>query len=243
MIRVIITLLLVPFLLIGATSPTQWDVRPTGSNSNSGGFDPTVTVPGTDYSQQNGVQYTFTDILILTPATTFSSILNPVVAGMVGNVVRVTGGSGCTSSYYTIISQAAGVATVDATLGTIASTCTGVLGGSFLTIAQADTASDSQTNDNAQGVTWLKTSTYTLTVPLACKTAPWRSYVGYGTTHGDNGTRPLVTTATNSTILCDFANTGTNGGITWQNVNFSNTAGDSGSSIQFKWPTGGAPAY
>ena len=41
----------------GVASTGVWEVRPgVGSDSNGGGFDPSVASPGTDYSQQNSAQ-------------------------------------------------------------------------------------------------------------------------------------------------------------------------------------------
>ena len=39
-----------------------WEVRTTGDDTNGGGFDSTVTSPGTDYSQQTAAQITYTDL-------------------------------------------------------------------------------------------------------------------------------------------------------------------------------------
>lgn len=108
-----------------------WDVRTTGSDANGGGFDPTSGVPGTDYSQQDAAQITYTDMVIDgTTNTKFTSAGNPVTAAHVGNIINVTSGTGFTVQRVQILSQVAGVATCDKSLGTLGSTGgNGKLGG------------------------------------------------------------------------------------------------------------------
>ena len=117
----------------------QWDVRQTGSDSNSGGFDPFVTSPGTDYSQQNSPQITYTDIVVGAITSTYTSTLNVVSSTLPGNTLKITGGTGCTTGVFEILSNSTITATVDRSLGTAASVCTGVLGGSLLTLGTAFT--------------------------------------------------------------------------------------------------------
>src|SRR5579859_4628846 len=100
---------------------TEWDVRTTGSDANGGGFD--TSSSGTDYSQQNAAQVAYTDMVIDgTTNTKFTSALNPVTAAHVGNIINVTSGTGFTVQRVQIVSQAAGVATCDKSLGTLSST-------------------------------------------------------------------------------------------------------------------------
>jgi hypothetical protein len=75
----------------------------------------------------------------------------------------------------------------------------------------------------------VQTGTYTITATLNITQANLLIQ-GYGTTPGDNGTAPLITTATNGVIIF---NTGTtNGGTqTFQNLNLSTTAGTPNSGI------------
>src|ERR1700685_3039345 len=83
----------------------QIDVRTTGSDVNGGGFDPTVAIPGTDYSQQNMPQVAFTDLTVGATTTQLTSAANPFATcttgtGYCGNTINITGGSGCTLGVY-----------------------------------------------------------------------------------------------------------------------------------------------
>jgi hypothetical protein len=192
----------------------QWDVRTTGSNSNAGCFDPGVASPGTDYSQQDSPQVAFTDLVIGGTNTQLTSMLNPFSAASVGNCIHITGGTGFTTGWYEVTSVSVTTATMDRAVGTAASTNgTGNLGGSFLTIAATlSSAVDGNTLN-------IKSGTYTLTSTLTVGVSLY--FVGYGTAHADGGTKPLITTSTNSTPL--FA-TAANIGTVLDNLAMTNTA-------------------
>lgn len=207
------------------SATTEWEVRTTGSDSNGGGFD--TAASGTDFSQQDSPQVTYTDLVIdVTFNTKITSSGHPFTSAHPGNIINVTGGTGFTVQRIQILSVVAGVATCDKAVGTVGSTGgTGNLGGGLLTIQKA---ADLIVDKN---IIHIKAGTYTLTVgvsfPNTSGTGVTRFVVqGYDTVHGDTtGTRPLVTTATNSTNLFGF-NGG--GGVTRafvKNINFSNTAG------------------
>lgn len=201
---------------------TQWDVRTTGNDANGGGYDPTVSVPGTDYSQQNSPQYTFTDLVIGGTTTQFTSVLNPVVAGMVGNVINITGGTGCTTGRFVMLSQSGGTATMDRALGTAASVCAAKLGGSLLTVDLVTKNPAVFTQGNTLNI---KAGTYTQTGTWIIDTSAISGnlkIIGYGTTHADGGTKPLITTATNSVKLIQLF--GGQGIYAFSNLSFSNTA-------------------
>jgi hypothetical protein len=85
------------------SSGVQWDVRTGGSDSNGGGFDPTVSSPGTDYSQQNSPQVAFTDLVIGATTTHLTSALNPFTSLHVGNLVNIPSGlTGFTAGIYEV---------------------------------------------------------------------------------------------------------------------------------------------
>lgn len=90
-----------------------WRVRPSGNNSNGGGFDPTVTSPGTDRSQQDAAFETFngtTTVLANASASTTVVVTGySTTANDVGNVVHVTGGTNFLPGWYTIVSVVSGV--------------------------------------------------------------------------------------------------------------------------------------
>lgn len=108
-------------------------IQTDGSDSNGGFFDPGVSSPGTDYSGQASAQVTYTDLVIGAGALSVTSVANPFTSAHVGNAIRITGGTGFTVGTYMVTGVAAGVATVDRTIGTAASTGgTGNLGGYLL---------------------------------------------------------------------------------------------------------------
>ena len=66
--------LLLPFAIAAAGAiPTTaaWEARDTGATNNSACFVPGLG--GTDYSQQNAAQYTFTDLVLVTSTTATST--------------------------------------------------------------------------------------------------------------------------------------------------------------------------
>ncbi len=205
------------------TATAQWDVRTTGSNSNGGGFDPTST--GTNFAMQDSPQVTYTDLVVdAVTNTNCTSAGNPFTSVDVGNVINVTSGTGFSVQRVQVISVAAGVATCDKSLGTLSSTGGhGVLGGGLATIATANTLAVIGNTLN------IKAGTYTLTASVAVGqiTVNW---IGYANTWADGGTKPLITTATNATVLI---NTGSsNGGLqTFHNLSLSNSAATRASGI------------
>jgi hypothetical protein len=201
-------------------SATAWDVRTTGTNTNGGGFDSGVGSPGTDESQGSGTAITIT--LATGTTGTGSPAFTSTTHGP-GNFVHIASGSGCTPGWYEVLSQAAGVATFDSTMGSATDVCVGVVGGSLSTIAQASSLVFSK------NTIWVKSGTYTLTSVTSFSTSANFTIVGYGSTHGDitsvcavATTCPLITTATNSTVLFEFS---ANVSVAFQNVLMSNTAG------------------
>lgn len=202
-------------MAIAAT--VQWDVRTTGSDTNGGGFDPTSGTPGTDYSQQSSPQVVFTDLVIGATTTQLTSAANPFSAAVVGNILNITSGTGFTVGWYQVMSVSGTTATMDRAVGTAASTGgNGNLGGSLATIRQANTNSASGNTIN------IKAGTYTVTAEIQVAQSTV-SFIGYQTTHGDGGTSPLITTATNSVYL--FNTLSSNAGVQlFQNLSLSNTA-------------------
>ncbi len=200
------------FATFGAAS--AWDVRTTGLDTNGGAYDSGVGSPGTNESLGAGVAITIT--LTGTTTGTGSPAFTSTTHGP-GNFVHIASGSGCTVGWYEILSQSAGTATFDHAMGTSTNVCVGTIGGSLLTPNQAATnAADTNT-------IWIKSGTYTITTSVTYATNSVYT-TGYGTTHGDNGTKPLITTATNSVALLN-TNTANNGAMIFTNLSLSNTAG------------------
>lgn len=196
-------------------SNTEWDVKTTGADTNGGGFQAGAT--GTDYSQSNAPQWSYTDIVIGGTTTQGTSVLRPFSAVDPGNVINITAGANCTVQRVQIVSQAAGVATFDKSLGTAASTCTGALGGALATPTLAQSLAISGNTVHIQ------TGTYTVTATMTIVSgANGPGYIiGYQVNHRDGGTKPLITTATDSTPL--YFGTLTNW-VYLKNLSLSNTA-------------------
>lgn len=205
------------------SGPIAWDVRTTGDDNNGGGFDRSAA--GTDYSQQDTSQKSGTDLAI---HASDSTKVQPVAAGVaaadVGNLVKITAGTGFTTGTYLIIAQGGGYWTLDRSAGTIGSTGgTYKMGGARLTIASAVGDSISQHE------IWVKSGTYTITSQIDVSNRILAIY-GYGTSHGDLGTKPLITTSTNSIAMINGP------GFTYRlalsNLSFSTTAGTPGTGFK-----------
>lgn len=213
----ILSLLIAPGTSCAAISAgMQWDVRTTGDDANGGGF--TLGASGTDFSLQDAAQVAFTDLVIGVATAELTSAASPFGATSPGNVINVTGGVGCTTGRYAISSVAGSTATMDRSVGVATSTCTGNLGGGLLTIAEANAVNVHGNTVNIKSGTYTFTSKVTVTQNVI-----WR---GFQTAHGDDtGVRPLITTATNSTVLVEPSTAAiTDHQLSLININFSNTA-------------------
>ena len=206
---------------------TEWDVRSTADDTNGGGFDTAST--GTDRTQQDAAFTTFTDLVIdATTNTKLTSAAHPFGATDVGNVINITSGTGFTTGRYQVVSVTSNVATMDRAVGTVGSTGgNGKLGGSLATPQTAFTAA-SVTGQTVHikntGSNYTTTATFTFTAGLI-------NIIGYNATHRDNGTPPLLTTATNSVDLFDTQ------GVTeihFVNLSMSSTAGTRGNGVVCK---------
>lgn len=204
-------------------STVQWDVRTTGNDANGGGFD--TAKAGTDFSQQNAAQQAYTDLVIGATTTQLTSAAHPFGATEPGNLINITGGAGCTVGRYEVNSVAVVTATMDSAVGAAGSTCTGNLGGSLATLTNA-IAIYGPTNGQTINV---KAGTYTQTTTAQPNSPGGNAFFtvrGYNATHGDGGTPPLITTATNSTVLVNLTHATFLSSVPsiWKNVSFSNTA-------------------
>lgn len=194
----------------------QWDVKTTGADTNGGGFDPTVAAPGTDESLVNaGTAYV--DVVIGADTTQGSSILQPFTATThgPGNVLIISGGAGCTTGRFEMLSQSGGIATFDRSLGTAGSVCTGVLGGCLLTLATATATTTSVTLNTINVQSGTYAGGFVILDPYNTATL---YFSGYGTSHGDMGSQPLITTSANTRLVQTNNNT-----TYWNNFSFSNT--------------------
>lgn len=200
-------------------STTEWDVRTTGADDNGGGWN--TAASGTDYSQQNSPQVTYTDLVIDgADNTKITSAATPFAAAHVGNIINITSGTGFTVQRVQINSVASNIATCDKAVGTVGSTGgNGKLGGALLTIQTAVTSAASLNTVHIKSGTYTLTTQVTVDTSARAKLKLW----GYNAAHGDNGTKPLITTATDSTFLFR-ATSATAGYVQWENLSFSTTA-------------------
>lgn len=216
------------YCLAAVQAGMQWDVRTTGSDNNGGGFDPTVSAPGTDYSQQNSPQVAFTDLVVGSTTTQLTSAAHPFSAAYPGNTINITGGSGCTTGHYEILSVSGTTATMDRSLGSSASTCTGNLGGSLQTLTAFVLNNPSFPAGNTVHV---QVGTYTLATNQELLPGPF-TLRGYAVTHNDYAGRPTLTTGTNSpTQMLGCGASWVQSNNVFDNVNFSSAASSPGYGI------------
>ena len=83
-----------------------WRVRPSGANTNGGGYDAGISSPGTDYSQQNSPQVTFNGSTVTATGTTATLTLTgyTVAATDVANCLQIASGTNFTAGFYFITS-------------------------------------------------------------------------------------------------------------------------------------------
>jgi hypothetical protein len=195
-------------------SGVHWDVRTTGNSANGGGFNLAAT--GTDYSQQNSPQVTYTDLVIGTTTTQLTSAANPFTSSHVGNIINITGGTGFTAGRYCVNSVSGGVATMDRAVGTASSTGgAGNLGGSVAL------PSDITSNLVGGQTIWVKAGSYSVSSQLGGG-SPGLTWAGYNATHGDNAAQPTITMTANSTVLIQGPVTGQQ--FVLQNLKLTTTA-------------------
>lgn len=117
-----------------------WRVRPSGSNTNGGGYDPGISGAATDYSQQNSAQATGTHG-VTTGTTTFTDATAAAfTSAMVGNAMYITGSGQTTGFYFVTAFTSSSIVTLDRSPGT-GTGATWNLGGGWATIANLESGS------------------------------------------------------------------------------------------------------
>lgn len=179
-------------------------VLPGGNASNGGGFDNTVPSPGTDFSQQNSPQVTYTD-LVIGASNTVTSVAHPFSSIYPGNYIHITGGTGFTQGWYRVHTVSGSTATLDRSPGTNGSTGGGgKLGGAF-----ASPADVNQFLGSTGGIVWCVGTTFTIGGSSVAVTAGGSDnaplvFIGNGAARSD-GTPALFTcNATDPGIALDF---------------------------------------
>lgn len=189
------------------------------------GASPTGATWAIDYSQQDTAQISYTDLQIdATTNTKVTSVLHPFTIAQVGNLIQVTSGSGFTTPQRVLIlSVAAGVATCDKSLGTVASTGgVGKLGGACASIAGPLALAVASNTLHIQSGNY--THSVTLDIPSALSTLTW---LGFHLIHGDRDTahKPEIAMTANSTDLIATHSAALDGMQVFDNLSFSNSAG------------------
>jgi hypothetical protein len=204
----------------------QWDVRTGGADTNGGAFLPGAS--GTDFSQQNSPNSSGT-LGTAAGTTAFSDAGHSFTSSEVGNTIHINSGSGFTAGFYQVISVSTGIATLDSSPGT-GSAAVWSLGGSMTTFAFTNISSGLQNGNTV----WVQSGTYSLSA-VANSAAIYignlgsgqyfTAFIGYASTHGDGGTKPLLTTSSGSVFICSVSGGGQSARIRFENISMSSTAG------------------
>lgn len=166
------------------STSTIFEVNQAGSNTNAGCF--VEGSSGTDNTYPTPTVTTYTDLVIdATTNTNVTSSANPFDSTSPGRCLRISSGTGFTTGLYYVVSQVAGVATLDRAAGTTSSTGgNGKSGGALATLPQLNT-------DMCSGCrAWVKADApYVMSAGMtwnySTSGASWIR--GYSSTRGDNG--------------------------------------------------------
>ena len=184
---------------------------------------PTSGIWSVDYSQQNGAGITYTDMVIdATTNTKYTSAGFPIAPDIVGNMMKVTSGTGFTAQYVQVLSVSGTTATCDKSLGTLSSTGGhGGLGGGFAT----PDAAYNQAPGTAVIMCKYSATPYSVTATTArVPGGTGGSVIGYDTTRhffNTDANLPIWRMGANSTRGAYLANT--NGLV--RNIQFDNPSG------------------
>lgn len=246
-----LTLLLLLFAAPSWALPNDscvFEVRTTGAGTNGGGF--VTGSSGTDYSQNDNKNATSctncgsatdnistTDAVTANSATLTSATAN-FTAAIVGNIIYLQGGSGALAAHWyqvTAFTNSTTV-TVDHIVGTASTGVTMNIGGALSKLADVETL---VTANAAPGYTaWIKSGTYSSTTTTSLSDGDSAQTYngshlnliqGYGTTRGDTGTRPLLTSATDSVNILSLSGSS----ITLKHLSISSTASTRGVGVYF----------
>lgn len=133
-----------------------WRVRPSGSNTNGGGYDAGISGAATDYSKQNSAQATGTNGAAAQNSTTFTdSTANAFTSAMVGNAIWIASGTNfVVGAYFVTAFTSASTVTLDRAPATAGAGSAGhwALGGGW---ADFWTNTDTSGNFGSNGGTWI----------------------------------------------------------------------------------------
>jgi Right handed beta helix region len=96
-----------------------WRARPSGSNSNGGGYDSGISGAATDYSRQNAAQASGSHGTAAATSTFTDATAANFTAAMIGNCIQIVSGAGFTAGFYFVTAfTSASVVTLDRSPGT-----------------------------------------------------------------------------------------------------------------------------
>jgi hypothetical protein len=125
---------------VAVNASAVWRVRPSGSNTNGGGFDSAISGAGTDYSQQNAAQASGSNGTAAATTTFSDTTANAFTSQMVGNAIWIASGAGFTAGAYFVTAYVnAGQVTLDRSPGT-GSAAIWKLGGGWATFVANTTS-------------------------------------------------------------------------------------------------------
>lgn len=178
-----------------------FEVRPTNGTANAGGgFNASGSSPGTDYSQQNGVQVAFDGATIsaATSGVTATILITGYAAAATDNrnLLAITGGTNFITGIYEIVSVSAGVSgvgtwTLDRNCTTgVGAAMTGNMGGARSGFAAGTTT----LNANMVGgnIAWIKNEAWNEAVNISASGGAGTPIylIGYNAARND---KPLTT--------------------------------------------------
>jgi len=193
---------------MAATANAIWRARPSGSNTNGGGYDASLSGAGTDYSQQNTAQASGTHGTISSASTTFADTTAAAfTSAMVGNAMYITGTGLITGWYFVVTFTDSGHVVLDRTPWSTGTVTTGTwhLGGGWADwwtnpSSAAATASMAQGNIvYALGSGTPNPSSYTYDYTISTAVTINIGYGNYGLTFANDPATPGYKAAPDTT--------------------------------------------
>lgn len=141
----------------------HWYVRPAvdgGADTNGGGFDAGIAGAGTNYADAASPILSLTDVAC-TNTTTLTSATGGFTTAMIGNAIRITGGTNFTAGYYWITARTdTNTVTLDRnpTNGSNATGGTAKVGGAFANLSNLSTGATPASQLSAGNTIWLRGS-------------------------------------------------------------------------------------
>lgn len=162
---------------------------------------PTSATWSIDYSQQGTAQITYIDLASSIAGNAITSAGNPFGKQMVGNVLNVTGGTNFTTGRYVITATSGSSGLTDRAVVTAAGSAgSGYLGGAFVSPGMAWSVAvvgnshfiQSGTPAYIIGSATTNVTSGCISMGAGTNSATASRIIGYQTTRGDGGTKPIL---------------------------------------------------